>query len=189
MLEKRSAAPRVSRSRRMLRRIASCVWLAFCAAAMAADGPLEFEVKAAFLLNFTKFTEWPEGSFANANLPISVCIFGKDPFGRTIDAIVQGETVNRRNLTIRRIMEIPPSEPCQVIYFDADTPDVAGLLRGAGKGVLTVGEGQAFTRRGGVIGFVIQKGRVRFIVNQSAAQAEGLKLSSQLLSVAAAIEN
>jgi len=36
-----------------------------CTVAVAqSDQPSEYEVKAAFLFNFTKFVEWPENAFA-----------------------------------------------------------------------------------------------------------------------------
>jgi len=52
---------------------------------------LEYEVKAAFLFNFTKFVQWPSSAFADANSAFEICIVGDDPFGKTLDDIVQGE--------------------------------------------------------------------------------------------------
>ena len=45
--------------------------------ALAAMEPLEYQVKAAFLLNFTKFVEWPAAAFAAADSPIAICILGE----------------------------------------------------------------------------------------------------------------
>src|SRR5271157_5811294 len=66
---------------------------------------LEYEVKAAFLLNFAKFVEWPSSAFADSDSPIAICILGKDPFGHTIDELVQGEAANGRKLMVRRISQ------------------------------------------------------------------------------------
>jgi len=152
------------------------------------QGPLEYEVKAAFLLNFTKFVDWPSGTFRDAQSPVSICILGKDPFGQTIDQIVQGETVNGRKLTVRRIMEVPPHPACQAVYISAGTIDAPHVIASLSHSVLTIGEGDQFTHDGGMIGFVIQNGRVRFIINQSAARTAGLQISSRLLSVAASVQ-
>src|SRR5437016_2410938 len=73
----------------------------------AAKSNLEYEVKAAFLLNFTKFTEWPPSAFADAQAPLAICLLGNDPFGHGLDDAVQGETVNGRQLAIRRISQPP----------------------------------------------------------------------------------
>ncbi len=68
---------------------------------------MEYQVKAAFLLNFTKFIDWPAASFANPDSPITICILGKDPFGPVLDEIVQGETVNSRKVAVQRISQPP----------------------------------------------------------------------------------
>ena len=52
------------------------------------QAPLEYEVKAAFLLNFTRFIEWPDSALASADQPFSICIVGENPFGDALDRIV-----------------------------------------------------------------------------------------------------
>ncbi len=63
------------------------------------------------------------------------------------------------------------------------------MLSALGSGILTVSEdSDRFLRDGGVISFVIENRHVRFDINQSAAESEGLKLSSRLLRVARSVE-
>src|SRR5580704_16548614 len=81
------------------------LWASWCAgflttARALAQPALEYEVKAAFLLNFTKFIEWPATAFADAESPFALCILGKDPFGRVLDDIVGGEVVGARKLVV-----------------------------------------------------------------------------------------
>ena len=152
-----------------------------------AEQTLEYEVKAAFLLNFAKFVEWPANAFADSSAPLAICILGKDPFGRAIDDLVQGETVNGRKLVVRRIGQLPAQQACQILFTQEPGKDATKTLS-ALRNVLTVGEGENFVHDGGIIGFVIEKRRVRFDISPSAANAAGLKLSSKLLSVARAIE-
>jgi len=154
----------------------------------AAEAVLEYEVKAAFLLNFTKFTEWPAGAFANPDSPLTICILGQDPYGRALDDVVQGEQVNGHKLAVRRISENPEPQACQVVFIGNGEKEIRRILGGLGRGVLTAGEGRDFIRDGGIIAFVLENRRVRFDINQSAAEAAGLKLSSQLLSVARSVE-
>ena len=75
-----------------------------------------------------------------------------------------------------------------VVYIGTAAKDLAKLIQSAGPGVLTVGEGERFVRAGGMIGFVIDNRRVRFDINQTAADRGSLKLSSKLLSVARSVE-
>jgi len=155
---------------------------------LAADETLEYQVKAAFLLNFTKFIDWPAAAFAQPDSPISICILGGDPFGSALDQITAGEVVNGRNIAAERIKQAPAPRSCQVLFVAKSEKGSAKLVSGLGPGVLTVGEGESFLREGGMIAFVLDNRRVRFEINQTAAGNAGLKLSSKLLNVAKAVE-
>jgi len=150
----------------------------------AAEPTLEYEVKAAFLLNFTKFTEWPPNAFSDPQTPLEICVLGKDPFGHALDDVVQGEVTNGRRLTVRRLSAPPVPQTCRVLFVDPDVKGLPKMLDGLGSGVLTVGEGRHFLQDGGAIAFIVENRRVRFDINQTAAEKSGLKLSSKLLSVA-----
>lgn len=142
----------------------------------------EYEVKAAFLLNFAKFVEWPE---PRDNAPFAICTLGDDPFGPVLDRIVQGETINNRSLVVRRLHKW--QEPCDVVFIANTERDTAGILHQIGNGVLTVGESADFLRDGGMINFVIADRRVRFDVNRKAADHASVRISSRLLGVARAV--
>jgi hypothetical protein len=149
---------------------------------------VEYQVKSAFLLNFTKFVEWPAGSFAAPDSPLGICILGRDPFGRALDETVQGEEVNSRKLVVHRLSQLPAPKLCQVVFVGDVGKDVPKTISALGREVLTVGEGEKFLRDGGIIAFVIQDRHVRFDINQKAAEKSNLKLSSKLLNVARAVE-
>ncbi len=170
---------------------------ALCAAACATillppdaigQGFLEYQVKAAFLLNFAKFVEWPPAAFANPDSPIAICIFGPDPFGNSIDELVRGEAAGGRTVIVRRIAQAPAPLACQMLFTQQSGQELDGLLASLGRGVLTVGEGDEFLRGGGMIAFVIENRRVRFDIDWKAAEAASLKLSSKLLAVARTVE-
>lgn len=173
---------------RLLPCLLACAGALILPSRAVAQAVLEYQVKAAFLLNFAKFVEWPSSAFADPDSPVAICILGKDPFGRTIDDLVQGETANGRKLTVRRMSQLPGPQVCQVAFAVGPAKEVAKTLEGLGRGVLTVGEGESFARDGGIIAFVIENRRVRFDINQTAAENAALKLSSKLLSVARSIE-
>ena len=169
------------------------VWAVFACGALLAEtladeAPLEYQVKAAFLLNFTRFIEWPPGAFAGAAGPFAICILGTDPFGKALDDIVEGEAVGAHKLTVRRISEAPAPKTCQMLFIGPGEKEVSRTLETLEPGVLTVGEEDGFARDGGVIEFVLDQRRVRFDINVPAAVRAGLKLSSRLLSVARVIE-
>lgn len=169
--------------------ILGCVFACLLAGlSRAAEGPpSEYQVKAAFLLNFTRFIEWPAAAFGDSDSRFTICILGDDPFGPVLDEIVSGETVNTRTLGIERGRR-PPFKSCQILFVSKSEKSVPKTLRDLGSGVLTVGEEDSFLREGGMIAFVIENRRVRFDINPTAAANAGLKLSSKLLSVARSVE-
>jgi hypothetical protein len=154
----------------------------------AADDALEYQVKAAFLLNFIKFTEWPASAFTDSDSPISICVLGVDPFGNGLEQVIAGESVNGRKVAVQRIRRAPPPKVCQVVFLSRTEKDVDKILPALGPGVLTVGEGDSFIHAGGIISFIIENRRVRFDVNPTPARNAGLNLSSKLLNVARSVE-
>jgi hypothetical protein len=152
-------------------------------AALAAE-PAEYEVKAAFLLNFTKFVEWSDSDRTG---PISICIVGDNPFGRTLEQIVEGESVDDRKIAIQRVRAMTDVH-CHVAFFSKSFKEPAKALANMPEGVLTVGESDTFLRDGGMIAFVVENRRVRFDINTTATSTAGLRVSSRLLTVARSVE-
>jgi YfiR/HmsC-like len=149
--------------------------------------PLEYQVKAAFLLNFTAFIDWPSPVPVSAPESFDICILGDDPFGAVLDQMLEGETRQGRKLAVQRVRRpVPPS--CRILFVGKTEKDLGALLSALGPGVLTVGDETGFLRAGGMIGFVVENRRVRFDINEAAAARAGLKISSKLLSVARSVE-
>ncbi|HYZ86419.1 MAG TPA: YfiR family protein [Bryobacteraceae bacterium] len=150
-----------------------------------AESASEYEVKAAFLLNFTRFVEWDSIDLP-PNAPLSICILGEDPFGRTLDDAVQGEQVGEHKISVQRIK--PDDETtCHLVFVSRSQKDTAKLLSKFPSGVLTVGEGTEFLKHGGMIAFVLENRRVRFDISMPAVRGAGLRLSSRLLTVARSV--
>jgi hypothetical protein len=146
---------------------------------------LEYQVKAAFLLNFTKFIEWPPA--ASADGPFTICVLGDNPFGGALDRMVEGETAGGRGLAVQKIDREQPAH-CRIVFAGRSEKDLSAFLARLGPGTLTVGEDDSFLREGGMIAFVIDNRRVRFDVNLRAAANAGLRISSKLLNVARSVE-
>jgi hypothetical protein len=179
-----SVVPRPARSLRFA--VAAVVGLLLLVhPAPAQNAPTEYEIKAAFILNFTKFIEWPNQP-ASPETPFTICILGEDPFGPTLSQIVQGEQIAQRPIAIRRVRQSVAG--CEVLFVSKSERSTEGLLSTIPRGILTVGESDNFLRDGGVISFVLENRRVRFDVNEPAASRNGLKISSRLLNVARTVE-
>jgi hypothetical protein len=153
-------------------------------AASAADGSLEYAVKATYLLNFTKFIDWPPP--VSGTDSFNVCVVGGNPFGDTLAQVIAGETVNGRKMAVQILEHDPASGVCQILFF-ASQQEIPRGPGAPGRGVLTVGEGEAFARNGGIIGFVVENRRVTFYINLRAGEAAGLGIRSGLLAVAKSV--
>lgn len=158
------------------------------AAARAQEAYQEYDVKAAFLYNFVKFVEWPAGAFAEERSPVEICVYGGDPFGRSLDDVIKGEAVQGRGLSIRRPASATGLDGCHVLFIAAvERERVAEALAAVGgRPVLTVGDSDGFLRAGGMINFVLDEGRVRFRINEEVARRARLTISSKLLRLAQA---
>jgi hypothetical protein len=153
----------------------------------ASDGASEYEVKAAFLFNFAKYVQWPEGTFAGPADRIVICVLGENPFGNLLEDIVKDKRVNGRELAVRETGSLSATAGCQVVFIAATERErVDEILRKlAAQPVLTVGDAESLTDRGVILGLTLREKRVRFEANLIAARRAGLKLSSQLLKIAA----
>ena len=154
--------------------------------AVLSAAPSEYEVKAAFILNFTRFIQWPAPA-AGAGSPFTICILGEDPFGRIIDDTMAGESVSNRPIVVRRMRQHSPGG-CEVLFVSKGESDGSRSVVETGPGVLTIGDSPDFLQKGGVIAFALENRRVRFDVNQTAAARASLQISSKLLTVARAVE-
>ena len=165
------------------------VWAVLAFACCAPAEPLpETQVKAAFVLNFTKFIEWPPEAFRDERAPFAICILGENTLGDALVKAVRGETVGGRPIVIERIHRPPEPKTCQAVVAGGTERGVAKTLVGLGPGVLTIGEGETFVREGGMIGFIIENRHVRFDINQAAAMRSQLIMSARLLSVARTVQ-
>lgn len=150
---------------------------------VSAQAPDEYRVKAAFILNFARFVDWPSDSFSEGGVLV-VGIIGDNPFGGSLDQL-NGTTVNGRRIAIRRFKFGDYLRGCQILFVSSSERNRLGKILDSVKGasVLTIGELPQFTQTGGVIKFVIQDYKVRFEINGGAAGQARLRVSSKLLAL------
>ncbi|MDP9337669.1 MAG: YfiR family protein [Acidobacteriota bacterium] len=152
---------------------------------------VEYQVKAAFLLNFAKFIEWPPGAFHSDTAPITLCVFTYDPFGSALDDILRGKNIHGREVLSRRTNELLDLKHCQVVFVsdktDTRLSEVLNALKGSS--VLLVGEGDDFAERGGAVQFFLEDKKLRFAVNVDAVQRAGLTVSSKMLALARIVQD
>lgn len=159
--------------------------------AVPAQEVSEYAVKAAYLVNFIKFTTWPAKAYTDENGATVIGILGDDPFGATLDAMVRDKAVDGHSLIVRRFESYDGSQDaalrsCHILfiaYSEKDRlRDILRALRGAP--VLTVSEIERFPLAGGMIQFDQEGQRITLDINPASAGKAGLTLSSRLLQIA-----
>jgi len=150
---------------------------------LVAQAPDEYRVKAAFILNFARFVEWPSDSFSEGGVLV-VGIIGDNPFGGSLDQL-NGTTINGRRIAIRRFKFGDYLRGCQILFVSSSERNRLGKILDSVKGgsVLTIGELAQFNQTGGVIKFVIQDYKVRFEISPGAAGQARLRISSKLMAL------
>jgi hypothetical protein len=152
----------------------------------AQRGPTEYQVKAAYMLNFLKFVEWPGDPNADIHERWIIGIVGENPFRDELTQIITGKTVQGHELEVRQFQPGEDFRGCRVLFISASEkkrlPTMLAALNGSS--VLTVGDMDHFIESGGMIQFVMEEKRVRFAIDISASSRARLKLSSKLLSLA-----
>ena len=152
--------------------------------------PNEYQVKATYLYNFGRFVKWPETAPAGKGDSFSVCVLGQDPFGPILDATLAGEALDGKPVVLRRLAKPHGAGECRILFISStEEKHLKEILNELNEsGVLTVSDMPGFTRRGGMIQFVLEGDRVRFEINLASAESSRLVLSSELLKVAASVK-
>lgn len=161
------------------------VLLSAAAPAWAQSSSLELAVKATYLVKFAPFVEWPGNAFESQSSPLVLCIVGA-PFGGTVEQAAAGQVVGQHPIVVRHIATAERGLSCHIL-FTAGTPQQsvdASLTAVRGQPVLTVTDLPVTAAHRGIVNFLLQNNRVRFEIDSGEAAREGLRISSQLLSLA-----
>ncbi len=150
----------------------------------------EYLLKAAFLYNFAKFTQWPESAFPGPAAPLRLCVLGDNPFGAALSAL-QGHVVNGRRLVTRQVSDPKALLGCHIVFIggSAGQHPIKNLNRASDRPILSVGDAPGFARLGGVVSLKLVGEKVRFEINLLAAQRVGLKLDVRFLQMADIVYN
>ena len=158
----------------------------FFAAPLRAQAFKEYDVKAAFLYHLAEFVDWPAEAFPAAENPLVIGVLGADPFGKSLNEIVQNAVVKNRKLDVQRYRSIEEVKTCHILFISQSE---AGRLEEIfshlkDRKILTVGDTEGFAQRGGIVRFRTEKNKIRLRINLDAAKAASLTISSKLLRAA-----
>ncbi|GAB4243146.1 MAG: hypothetical protein OHK0028_21680 [Deltaproteobacteria bacterium] len=156
--------------------------MAFTTGVIAGAGIAESDVKAAFVLNFMKFVEWPPSAFRSPEDPLVLSVLGDDRIASSL-ASLDGKKVSGRRVVVRKVPVLSSLDRCHVLFVGAsERAELAPVLGAVQRWpVLTVADFDGFAGRGGAVGFLRRDDRVGFEINEETARKAGLKISAKLL--------
>ncbi|WP_157268295.1 YfiR family protein [Azohydromonas aeria] len=188
-------APAQPRRRAVLRRLwsglpaALLLGLATSPAQAQAPSAAEYQVKAAFLVKFGSYVEWPAPVFEGRDSPFVIGVLAAGAVADEVERAAAGAVVDGRPVLVRRLERLERSEPfpgMHLLFIDRSRSgllaDTLGLARG--RPLLTVTESEQALALGVMVNFVIVENKVRFDIALAPAEASQLKISARLLAVA-----
>lgn len=163
----------------------------------AAD-PIEYKVKAGFIYNFAKFTEWIPETFKDSSL-MNLCVAADESDAKDPDVVfsdmastLNEKSVEGKKIIVKKCENKDEIKNCHILFVASTNTEFIQERLDSAKGlnILTVGETENFAKMGGMINFlkenkginiISQKELLRFEVNEAAAGRAKLKFRSQLM--------
>lgn len=176
-----------SMRRNFLRLIAFALLAGVGTSAVAAQAEEdESRVKAAFLLRFSQYVEWPAQVFQQPRTPLVIGVVGAEGVASELQQMSSERGASGRPVQVRTLKGIDEVTQAHVLFIGLeDKGRVAPYVSAArGRPILVVTEAPDALAQGSMINFVVVDRRIRFEIGLESAEKVGLILSSRLLSVA-----
>ncbi len=150
------------------------------------------KIKAAYIYNIMKFTNWDESSLPNNNTAIRVGLRGTDAVTSILTDSLNRYSIKNRPIAVEQITAnntdylSSNGQPFHLIYI-AKNEELHSTVNGPTTlSTLLVGSNDQFLSQGGIVNmsFNEQTDRVSIIVNLKALKEKQLTLSAQLLNLA-----
>ena len=160
--------------------------LAWQSPARAQSPVAEHDMKAAYILNFIQFVDWPINS-PGGTKDWSLCVSAFSPLVRPLHALDGKKLPNGQHVRVR-LFDPGSALECRVLVLQgADLEHLAQEPLLGRHGMLTLSDDPAALHIGVMIGLAEQGGRIVFDVDNAAAAKAGLVISSRLLRLARSV--
>ncbi|MBD3291183.1 DUF4154 domain-containing protein [candidate division KSB1 bacterium] len=148
--------------------------------------PYDYEVKAAFIINFAKFINWQHSAFESIDSPFYIGILGDNPFNSELEKLVSGKKLKGREVRILYFNKFQDFKFCHILFISRSEKKRVKHIFKALKtnGILTISDIENFIEYGGTIGFIMKNKKIRFEINLASANNANLTISSKLLRLA-----
>ncbi len=141
----------------------------------------ETDVKAAYLLRFASFVEWPPGAKPEGGRPLAIGVLQAEEIHDALAAMA----ASRGQIVVRRVQATDSLADLHVLLVGrAATGRLPQLARQLPPWTLVVADAENGLELGAMVNFRLVDERVRFEVALDRATAAGLRVSPRMLAVA-----
>jgi len=139
----------------------------------------ENKLKAAYLLNFTKFIEWPITDSSIESQPLYICLEDLTPFDLFLKQLVSSRSTIPGKRSIK-VVPLDEAESCDLTYLYS----TASVISPATLASVTVADSQEVDHLQTAITFYLDQRKLRFEVNMATLKTLNVNVSSELLKLA-----
>ena len=154
--------------------------LLFCAGVYA-EAPLskEKKLKAAYLLNFTKFIEWPDTTKIKSTSTIRICVDASSEFQQFLSQLVGDRRVGRLNNKVA-VMSLFTATGCELLYIQGKQNSDSLQF----KNTVIVADSDNISFSNAAIFFYTEDRKLRFEIDLEKINTLNVAVSSELLKLA-----
>lgn len=159
----------------------------------AEDSPDDIarQIKAAYLIKFANYVEWPSNTFDTPDSPIVIGIIGADPLADELERVtMRRPQIGNRPIVVERLSVQDTAAKVHILYIGRRSgPKLREWLQALGtQPMLSVSDASHELSSETAIKFVLDNNRLRFDVSVPEAERSGVKIAAPLLTVARRLE-
>lgn len=149
----------------------------------------EYQLKAAYLFNFARFTSWPEETYGAEGGAFNICVVGTNPFS-SILAKIETKKIVDHPVKVHYFPAVDEDllHQCHLAFYNDDqTVRRMSALMNTLSNTVHVSDVSGFCLSGGDIELFWQKNKLRFKINNSAMKTKKIQPRASLLEMAAEV--
>ena len=147
----------------------------------------EYQMKALFLEQFTRFIEWPKSAeISDTTKPFIILVIGENPFDLILEMTYKNKKIKKKNVQIQYISTPAEIINCHILFISSSAKNMLSeiLTRTKDKPIITVGDSENFAQQNVLINFYSSGKKIKFEINETAVHFSGLRVSYILFNLA-----
>lgn len=136
-----------------------------------------------FIYNFSKYVKWPDDQPTDKFI---IGVIGSPEMTRALQSMATNRKVNGADIIVKQFSSASEVRDCHILYIsESASSKLDDVITSTGNNpVLIVSDTPGMAKKGSVINFIEEEGKIKFELNQKYAETRGLKVSGSLVSLA-----